>query len=489
MSAPDKKPKKPKKKIVKTKTPMPEQEPDVRRRNFDEVPFGYTPEMAIAEAKRCLMCKKPFCMDGCPVNIDIPGFIQLIAEEDFVGAARKIKETNCLPAVCGRVCPQETQCEIVCTLAKKFEPVAVGRLERFAADYERDNNLIELPQKLPTNGKKVAVIGCGPAGLTVAGDLVVKGYDVTIYEAFHKPGGVLMYGIPEFRLPKAIVEKEVNYLINLGVKIEYNTVVGKSITIPELLGEMGYSAVFIGVGAGLPSFMGIPGEQLGGVYSANEYLTRSNLMKAYLFPKYDTPIVRGKTVCVVGGGNVAMDSARTAVRLGAEETYIVYRRSRTELPARDEEIHHAEEEGIVFKLLCNPVELTGDDKSMVKQMKVQEMELGEPDASGRRRPIPKDGAYFTIDTDLVIIAIGGGANPVLTKSVAGLELNKWGNIVASKIGRTSLDAVWAGGDSVTGSATVIEAMGAGKQAAEDIHNYITQNGHGGEWLVKEEPKS
>ncbi len=464
-----------KKKIIPQKTPMPEQEPKVRRRNFEEVPLGYTPEQAQQEAVRCIQCKKPLCMNGCPVNIDIPAFIRLIAEGDYVGAARKIKETNCLPAICGRVCPQETQCEQLCTLAKKFEPVAVGRLERFAADYERDHDLIEIPSKMPFNGKTVAVVGSGPAGLTVAGDLVVLGYEVSIFEAFHKPGGVLMYGIPEFRLPKTIVEKEVDYLRKLGVKIEFNQVIGRSTTIQELFDEQGFSAVFIGVGAGLPSFLGIPGEELGGVYSANEYLTRSNLMKAFLFPEYDTPIVKGKTVCVVGGGNVAMDAARTAVRLGADNVYIVYRRSRTELPARAEEIHHAEEEGIIFKLLSNPVEIFGDENAMVKTIKCQEMELGEPDASGRRRPVPKKDSYFTIDTDLVIISIGGVANPLLTKSVPGLELNKWGNIVADENGRTSLARVWAGGDIVTGSATVIEAMGAGKRAAADIHKFLVES--------------
>jgi len=464
-----------KKKIIPKKTPMPEQDPKVRAHNFDEVPFGYTPEQAQMEAARCIQCKKPSCMNGCPVNVDIPGFIKLIVAGDYVGAARKIKETNCLPAICGRVCPQETQCEVECSLAKKFEPVAIGRLERFAADYERDHNLIELPAKQAPTGKKIAVVGCGPAGLTVAGDLVVLGFEVTIFEAFHRPGGVLMYGIPEFRLPKKIVEKEVEYLENLGVTIDFNQVIGRSITIQELFEKHGYSAVFIGVGAGLPSFMGIPGEELGGVYSANEYLTRSNLMKAFLFPDFDTPIVKGRTVCVIGGGNVAMDSARTALRLGADNVYIVYRRSRTELPARAEEIHHAEQEGIIFKLLSSPVEIMGDERGMVKSIKCQEMELGEPDASGRRRPIPKKDAYFTIDSDLVIMAIGGNANPLLTKSVPGLELNKWGNIVADVNGRTSIPRVWAGGDIVTGSATVIEAMGAGKKAAADIYKYLSDS--------------
>jgi glutamate synthase (NADPH/NADH) small chain len=358
-------------------------------------------------------------------------------------------------------------------LAKKFEPVAIGRLERFAADYERDNNLIELPEKLPPNGKKVAVVGSGPAGLTVAGDLIVLGYDVTIFEAFHKPGGVLMYGIPEFRLPKAIVEQEIDYLRRLGVKIELNQVIGKTIRIDELMGEMGYDAVFIGVGAGLPSFLGIRGEQLGGILSANEYLTRSNLMKAYRFPEYDTPILRGDTVCVIGGGNVAMDAARTALRMGAKNVYIVYRRSRAELPARVEEVHHAEEEGVIFKLLSNPVEFEGDENGMVKSIKCQEMKLGEPDASGRRRPVPIEDAYFTIDVDLVVVAIGGVANPLLTKTVAGLELNRWGNIVTDENGLTSIEGIWAGGDIVTGSATVIEAMGAGKKAAAEIHRYLS----------------
>lgn len=459
-------------KLAKIKTAMPEQDPKVRVNNFKEVPLGYTPEMAQREAARCLQCKKPVCIDGCPVEVDIPGFIDLIAKGQFAAACRKIKETNCLPAICGRVCPQETQCEQTCVLAKKFEPVAIGRLERFAADYERENDLARIPPTQPAVGKKVAVIGCGPAGLTVAGDLILLGYDVTIFEAFHKPGGVLMYGIPEFRLPKDIVEQEIGYLAELGIKIELNQVIGKSITVDELLNDLGFSAVFIGVGAGMPSFLGIEGENLGGVYSANEYLTRSNLMKAYRFPEYDTPLVRGKIVCVVGGGNVAMDSARTAARLGAEQVYIVYRRSRTELPARVEEVHHTDQEGIIFKLLANPIALEGDQRNMVKRMLCQEMELGEPDESGRRRPIPKQGCQFTIDTDLVIIAIGGVANPLLTKATAGLELNNWGNIIVDRTGKTSKQAVWAGGDIVTGSATVIEAMGAGRKAATAIHQYL-----------------
>ncbi|MFH1264906.1 MAG: NADPH-dependent glutamate synthase [Planctomycetota bacterium] len=464
------------KKEKKPRVPMPEQDPGVRSRNFEEVPLGYSVEQAQAEAGRCLQCKKPPCLKGCPVNVNIPGFIEGIVEGKFAEAARKIKETNCLPAVCGRVCPQESQCEAFCILGKKGEPSAIGRLERFVADYEREHDLIELPEKTPSTGKKVAVVGCGPAGLTVAGDLTLLGHEVTIFEAFHKPGGVLMYGIPEFRLPKVIVEKEVDYLCQLGVTIELNQVIGKSITIDELLDDEGFDAVFVGVGAGLPYFMGVPGENLGGVYSASEYLTRSNLMKAYDFPAYDTPLVPGQNVCVIGGGNVAMDSARTARRLGAENVYIVYRRSREEMPARGEEIHHAEEERIVLKLLSSPIEYLGDERGMVRQARCQEMELGDPDDSGRRRPIPIEGAEFTIDTDLVIVAIGSGANPILTQQTKNLDLNRRGYIVASEIGRTSREGVWAGGDIVTGSATVILAMGAGKSAANDIHEYLSGNG-------------
>ncbi len=459
----------------KTRIPMPEQDPEVRARNFQEVPLGYTPEQAQEEAQRCLQCKKPLCIEGCPVCVDIPAFIKLITEGKFAEAARKIKETNCLPAVCGRVCPQETQCEERCILGKKGEPGAIGRLERFAADFERNSNLIELPLKAPPTGKRVAVVGSGPAGLTVAGDLILLGHEVTVFEAFHKPGGVLMYGIPEFRLPKEIVEKEVDYLRQLGVKIEFNQVIGKSITVDELLGEEGFDAVFVGVGAGLPTFMNVPGENLGGVYSANEYLTRSNLMRAYAFPDYDTPVVRGRSVCVVGGGNVAMDSARTARRLGGQSVYILYRRSREEMPARAEETHHAEQEGIIFKLLCAPLEYLGDQRGMVRQVRCQEMELGEPDDSGRRRPVPKPGTEFTLDTDLVIVAIGSGANPLLTKQTEGLDLNRRGYIVAGEAGRTSRQGVWAGGDIVTGSATVILAMGAGKAAARDIHECLSNS--------------
>jgi glutamate synthase (NADPH/NADH) small chain len=458
--------------IRKERVPMPEQDPQVRIHNFQEVPLGYTPEQARSEAERCLQCKKPKCLEGCPVGVDIRAFLALVAEGKFAEAARKIKETNCLPAICGRVCPQETQCEIHCILGKKGEPSAIGRLERFVADYEREHGLVELPEKAPPTGKRVAVVGSGPAGLAVAGDLILLGHEVIIFEAFHKAGGVLTYGIPEFRLPKKIVEQEVDYLRRLGVRIELNQVIGKSITIDELLGEEGFDAVFIGVGAGLPRFMGIPGENLGGVYSASEYLTRTNLMKAYAFPKYDTPVVPGRNVCVIGGGNVAMDSARTARRLGAENVTILYRRSREEMPARAEEIHHAEEEGIVFKLLCAPIEYLGDERGMVRQARCQQMELGEPDESGRRRPVPIPGAEFTIDTDLVIVAIGSGANPLLTGSTKNLGLNRRGYVTADEHGRTTRPGVWAGGDIVTGSATVILAMGAGKAAAKDIHRYL-----------------
>ncbi|MFP4039251.1 MAG: NADPH-dependent glutamate synthase [Desulfosudaceae bacterium] len=452
---------------------MPEQPAVERARNFDEVPLGLTPEAAIKEASRCLQCKKPSCVDGCPVGVDIPGFIQLIKDGDFTGSIQKIWERNSLPAVCGRVCPQEMQCEGTCILGKKDDPVAIGNLERFAADYERVQRQAATPVKASPTGKKVAVIGAGPAGLTVAGDLIVKGHEVTIFEAFHKPGGVLVYGIPEFRLPKEIVFSEVDGLEALGVKVETNMVVGRSVTIEELF-EQGYNAVFLGVGAGLPMFMGIPGENYAGVFSANEYLTRNNLMKAYRFPEYDTPVIKGRNVVTIGGGNVAMDSARTALRLGAEKSYIVYRRSKEELPARAAEVHHAEEEGVDFRLLTNPIRFFGDDNGRVTGMEVLRMELGEPDESGRRRPVPIEGSEATIDCDLIIVAIGAGANPLLTKSTGGLELTKRGYIVADeKTGKTTKPGVWAGGDIVTGSATVILAMGAGRVAANSIQDYLT----------------
>jgi len=453
------------------KQEMPEQAPEVRARNFNEVPFGYPPELALLESSRCLQCKKPKCVEGCPVEIDIPAFVKLIREGDYAGAARKLKERNSLPAVCGRVCPQEDQCEKLCIVGKKDDPVAIGRLERFAADWERDKGVVAIPDKAPSTGEKVAVVGSGPAGLTLAGDLILKGHEVTIFEALHKSGGVLIYGIPEFRLPKDIVQAEVNYLERLGVKVECNSVIGRISTVDELLEE--YDAVFLGLGAGLPQFLNVPGENLCGIYSANEYLTRSNLMKAYLFPQYDTPIAKGKNVVVFGAGNVAMDSARTALRLGADTVRIVYRRSRDEMPARIEEVHHAEEEGVQFHLLTAPVKFLGDDNGWVTGVECLRMELGEPDESGRRRPIPVKGSEFKLACDMAVVAIGAGPNPLLTTSTTGLDLNKRGYIVADlETGRTSKTGVWAGGDIVTGSATVILAMGAGRKAANSIHDYL-----------------
>lgn len=452
---------------------MPEQDPQVRKHNFEEVPTGYTPELAQAEASRCLQCKKPSCVEGCPVGIDIPGFIKHIHDRDFTRAIRKIWEKNSLPAVCGRVCPQEDQCEGACILAKKGEPVAIGNLERFAADYERNHGTGQLPPKKEPTSKKVAVVGAGPAGLTVAGDLILKGHEVTVFEAFHKGGGVLVYGIPEFRLPKEIVASELHFLERLGVNIECNTVVGKTVDVDELF-DQGFDSVFIGVGAGLPRFLNIPGENLINIYSANEYLTRANLMKAYLFPEYDTPLARGKEVVVLGGGNVAMDSARTAMRMGADRVRIVYRRSRDEMPARKAEIHHAEEEGIEFYLLTNPQRFLGDEKGWVQGMQCVKMELGEPDDSGRRRPEPVTGSEFELPCDLVVIAVGSGANPVLTGNTHDLELNKRGYIVADpRTGKTMKKGVWAGGDIVTGAATVILAAGAGRVASDSIHEYLT----------------
>jgi glutamate synthase (NADPH/NADH) small chain len=453
---------------------MPEQKPEVRRRNFEEVPLGFDDETAIREAERCLQCKKPTCMEGCPVAVDIPKFIQLIKEGEFTKSIRSVWERNSLPAVCGRVCPQEIQCEGVCVLGKKGDPVAIGALERFVADRERNQGTGELPPKAAPTGKRVAVVGCGPSGLTVAGDLILKGHDVTIFEAFHKPGGVLVYGIPEFRLPKEIVYSEVNFLERLGVKVECNVVVGRTVSVDELLEEEGFDAVYVGVGAGLPRFLNIPGENLIGVYSANEYLTRANLMKAYLFPEYDTPIVAGKNVAVFGAGNVAMDAARTAMRLGADKVRIIYRRSRDEMPARAEEIHHAEEEGIEFYLLTAPTRFLGDNRGWINAVECLEMELGEPDESGRRRPVPKEGSKFQLDCDLAVIAVGAAANPLLTQSTEGLQLNKWGYIIADpETGKTTKKGVWAGGDIVTGQATVILAMGAGRQSSDSIHDYLT----------------
>lgn len=453
-----------------TQTPMPVQEPEIRNSNFSEVALGYTREMAINEAKRCLGCKTKPCVSQCPVSIDIPAFIEKVALDDLEAAFEILSADTALPAVCGRVCPQETQCEQVCVRNKKGDSVGIGRLERFVADWHRANS-DERPVKPASNGHKVAVIGAGPAGLTCAGDLAKLGYDTTIYEALHMAGGVLVYGIPEFRLPKAIVNHEINNLKALGVKIETNVVIGKTLTIDELFSQ-GFEAIFIGSGAGLPNFMRIPGESLKGVYSANEYLTRINLMKAY-DSQSRTPIQKSKAVAVVGGGNVAMDAARCAKRLGAETVYIVYRRGRAELPARLEEVEHAEEEGIIFKLLTNPIEVLGDEKGWVKGLKCIEMELGEPDDSGRRRPVPKPDSEFVLDVDTMIMAIGTSPNPLLRKTTQGLDANKWGCLITrNDDGLTSRDHVYAGGDAVTGAATVILAMGAGKKAAAAIHRDI-----------------
>ena len=458
---------------------MPTQDPKVRAHNFKEVALGYTAEIAVEEASRCLNCKNRPCVSGCPVNVNIPDFIQEIKKNNFEGAYQIISKSSSLPAVCGRVCPQESQCESKCTLGIKFEPVGIGRLERFVADYHNENNK-EKAVKAPRNGHKVAIVGSGPSGLTCAGDLARLGYDVTVYEALHTAGGVLVYGIPEFRLPKSIVAKEVNTLKELGVDVETNVVIGKTLTIDELF-ENGFEAVFVGSGAGLPNFMNIPGEALQGVYSANEYLTRSNLMKSYLDEPV-TPIMKGGKVAVVGGGNVAMDAARTALRLGAEKVYIVYRRSMEELPARKEEVEHAMEEGIEFKLLNNPVEILGynnpDDKrdpknGFVTGMKCIKMELGEPDQKGRRRPIPVEGSEFVLDVDTVIMAIGTSPNPLIKNTTKGLEVNSHGGIIVNEAGLTSREGVYAGGDAVTGAATVISAMGAGKLAAKSIHEYLS----------------
>ncbi len=453
------------------RVPIREQDPKVRATNFDEVCLGYNEEEAVAEAKRCLQCKKPLCMQGCPVAIDIPTFIKKITERDFRGAAEVIARSSALPAVCGRVCPQESQCEGKCVRGIKGEPVSIGKLERFVADWSRENGFVPAaPEK--TNGKKVAVIGSGPSGLTCAGDLAKMGYEVTIFEALHEPGGVLTYGIPEFRLPKdTVVRAEIENVKKLGVKIETNVIIGKSVTIDELMEEEGFQAVFIGSGAGLPKFMGIPGENANGVFSANEYLTRNNLMKAFR-DDYDTPIAAGKKVAVVGGGNVAMDAARTALRLGAD-VHIVYRRSEAELPARVEEVHHAKEEGVIFDLLTNPVEILTDENDWVKGMVVRKMELGEPDASGRRRPVEIPGSDYTIDVDTVIMSLGTSPNPLISSTTEGLEINKRKCIVAeAENGQTTKKGVFAGGDAVTGAATVILAMEAGKAGAKGIDEYL-----------------
>ena len=459
-----------KKKFIPDRVPMPERPATERVEDFNEVPRGYAAEQAVAEAGRCLMCKKSVCVGGCPVEIDIPGFIDLVASGDFAGAIKKVKEKNLLPAVCGRVCPQTEQCEEVCILGKKGTAAGIGNLERFVADWELEHGVV-LPDTAPSTGKSVAIVGSGPAGLTVAGDLIQLGHDVVIYEALHEPGGVLVYGIPEFRLPKAIVAEEINNLVKLGVRIELDYIIGRTLTVDDLL-EM-HDAAFVAVGAGSPVFMKIPGESLIGVYSASEYLTRSNLMRAYNFPEWDTPMNPGKNVAVIGGGNVAMDSARTALRLGADNVYLVYRRSRKEMPARVEEIHHAEQEGIQFKLLENPKRILGNDAGYVTGIELISMELGEPDSSSRRRPIPIEGSEHVFEVDTVIMAIGQNANPLLSSATPDMELNKWGYVVADPdTMATSKEGVYAGGDIVRGAATVILAMGDGRKAARAMHEYI-----------------
>lgn len=470
-------------KLILNRVPMKKRKPGERIKIFDEVALGYTEEEAIKEAERCLQCPKPLCVDGCPVNIDIPAFIKKIKEGDFIGAVRIIKEDNPLPAVCGRVCPQEEQCEQRCVVGIKGEPVAIGRLERFVADYEAKQGLSEKPEIKEKKNKKVAIIGSGPAGLVCASELAKMGYDVTIFESLHEAGGVLIYGIPEFRLPKEIVKREVEYIKSLGVKLVTNFCVGRTRTIDELMNEDGFEAVFIGTGAGLPRFMHIPGENLLGIYSANEFLTRINLMKAYKFPEYDTPVKVGNRVAVIGGGNVAMDSARSALRAGAEKVMVLYRRTRKEMPARIEEIENAEEEGIEFHFLVTPVRYIGDENGWVKEVEVTKMKLGEPDESGRRRPIPIEGSEFTISVDTVVVAIGQIPTPIIAKTTPGLEVHpRWGTLIANqKTGATTRPGIFAGGDVVTGAATVILAAGAGKAAAKYIDYYLQNKDKKGIW--------
>ncbi len=451
----------------------PEQDPRLRIRNFQEVSYGFDSELAVLEASRCLQCKKPACVEGCPVQVDIPGFVGLVAAGDFAGAARRIREKNALPAVCGRVCPQDDQCEKLCLLGKKGEPLAIGALERFAADFERETDQVTLPPRAARTGRRVAVVGSGPAGLIMAADMAVKGHSVTIYEALHSAGGVLVYGIPEFRLPKSIVEAETGNLRHLGVRFEMNSIVGKLYGLSELF-DLGFDAVYVATGAGLPGFMGVPGENLCNIVSANEYLTRVNLMKAYLFPEYDTPAPLGTKVAVVGGGNVAMDCARTALRMGAREVSVVYRRTRAEMPAREEEILHAEQEGLRFEYLTSPIAYEGDEQGWVREMRCVRMMLGEPDESGRRRPVPVLKSDFLIDVDMVVVAVGAGPNRALFEDARGLERTQRGYIrTFTEAGRTSVPRVWAGGDIVTGAATVILAMGAARTAADDMHEYLS----------------
>lgn len=459
-------------KLDLNRVPMPKQEPLVRAKNFNEVALGYSDEQALYEANRCIQCPKKPCVGGCPVDVDIPEFINAIREGDMPEAVRILKSKNSLPGICGRVCPQETQCEEVCALAKKGAPIAIGRLERYVADWELAQGQMEKPQIAKATGKRVAVIGSGPAGLTASADLAKVGHEITLFEALHVAGGVLMYGIPEFRLPKRVVQTEVDYVKSLGVDIRLDSVVGKTVTVDELFAQ-GYSAIFLGIGAGAPMFLNINGENLNGIYSANEFLTRTNLMKAYLFPEYDTPLKVGRRVAVIGAGNVAMDSARCSLRMGAEEVYIVYRRSEAEMPARLEEKENAKEEGIIFKLLTNPKRFIGNDQGWVVGAECYEMELGEPDESGRRRPITKEGSEFIIEVDTAIAALGTRPNPLVASTTEGLEITKWGTVVADEeVGKTTKPGVWAGGDIVTGAATVISAMGAGKRAAASIDEYL-----------------
>ncbi len=460
-------------KINLNRQEMPKQAPEARRRNFDEVATGYTYEMAMEEAMRCIQCKKRNCRQGCPVNIDIPDFIRLLQQKDIMGASRILKAKTSLPGICGRVCPQESQCENACTLNKKGAPVAIGRLERFISDWERKEGAVSMPEIAPSSGKRVAVVGSGPSGLTVASDLAIRGHQITMFEALHVAGGVLMYGIPEFRLPKEIVQREVAYVSSLGVEIRLDTVIGINYSLDELLNSR-YQAVYLATGAGLPMFLGVPGENLNMVYSANEFLTRTNLMKAYLYPDYATPAKMGKRVAVIGGGNVAMDSARCAVRLGAREVYVIYRRTRQEMPARLEEVENAEEEGIHFHFLCSPTAFISDGRNNVAAMELIRMRLGEPDASGRRRPVPIPGSEYTMDIDTAVISLGTSPNPLIASTTPDLETSRRGTVIADERGKTSKARVWAGGDTVSGGATVISAMGEGRRAASAIHEYLSQ---------------